>query len=204
MRSDRLRQEMLKALQAQYLTLDPCTEEALQLVSLSTDASEPGHPVTLRPIISQAAKSVQRANPGISFQVKLAPDLPFAMGNEGKIELALLNLIDSALALNDAEQPILISANATEDSVCVRVEGTKSDVTAVQRIHPERPENSQSVNERLVSLWATPQVKLYIASKLIEALGGRVWAEDISERSTCFNFSLPKIEVQDVIQALAD
>lgn len=205
LRSDHLRQEVLQALQSQHLNLDPCTEEALQLVPIGTGSLESDcHPITLRPIISQAEKSVQRANPGISFQVKLAPNLPFVMGNEGKVELALLNLIDSALALGETEQTITISANATEDSVHVRVEGTGSDDTSVRRIYPQPAGNKQSENERLVSMWATPQIKLYIASKLIEALGGRVWAEGISERSTCFNFSLSKIEVQDVIQALAD
>jgi PAS domain S-box-containing protein len=199
------REKMLQTLHSQHLLLDHRTEEQLQSVSLSSDAvASDCHPVTLRPIISQAAKSFQRTNPGITFEVKLDPDLPFAVGNEGKIELALLNLIESILVLNDTAQPIVISANAAEDSVCIRVEGTQLDDTPAQQAQFGLEQDNLSASERLVSLWATPQVKLYIASKLIEAQGGRVWTEALSERSTCFNLSLPKIEVQDVVQALAD
>ena len=198
-------EKLLQTLQSQLLVLDHRTEEELKSISLSSNPIESDHyPVTLRPIISQAAKSFQRTNPGITFEVKVDPDLPFAIGNEGKVELALLNLIESTLVLSDAAQPILISANAAEDSVCVRVEGTQSDGIPSQQAQSEPEKDNLSVSERLVSLWATPQVKLYIATKLIEAQGGRVWAEVLSERSTCFNLSLPKIEVQDVVQALAD
>lgn len=199
------RQKMLQTLQSQLLVLDRRTEEELESVSLSSNPVESDHyPVTLRPIISQAAKSFQRTNPGITFEVKLDPDLPFAIGNEGKVELALLNLIESALALSDTARPILISANAAEDSVRIRVEGTQSDDTSAEHAQFGPEKDDLAVSERLVSLWATPQVKLYIATKLIEAQGGRVWAEVLSERSTRFNLSLPKIEVQDVVQALAD
>jgi signal transduction histidine kinase len=202
--SNRVREEMLQTLQSQSLILDRHTEEALQSASLALDFDSDYHPVTLRPIIVQAAKGLQRTNPAAAFEFRIEPDLPFAVGHEGKIELALLNLIESAVALNDSSQPILISARSSEDSVCITVEGTRLDDPPQQQTQPEPVMNVSSVSKHFVSLWAIPQVKLYIAAKLIEAQGGYVWAEDISERSTRFNFSLPKIEVQDVVQALAD
>jgi PAS domain S-box-containing protein len=80
------------------------------------------HPVTLKPVIDQLVRNFQEVVADRSFQVRLAGDLPFVMGDERKIELALASLIDDALARGDPGQPIVIAADATDDRVVVAVE----------------------------------------------------------------------------------
>jgi PAS domain S-box-containing protein len=194
-------------------THDECEPHSLRLdamiqekpFTLHTEASSSAphcHPVTLRPIINQVVKHFQNIASGSSFQVALAPDLPFAIGNESRIELALVNLIDNALVLSHPEHPIRISADASEDSVVIAVQGADLDEKHRQQSQPTVSQDSRAANH--FSWWATPQVRLYIASKLIQAQGGTVWTENQSGTGTRFNLSLPKIEAQDVAEALID
>lgn len=85
------------------------------------------YPVTLKPVIDQVVKSFQDDVADRSFQVRLAADLPFVMGDERKIELALASLIGDALAQGDPGQPIVIAASAADDEVVVAVEAPASE-----------------------------------------------------------------------------
>jgi PAS domain S-box-containing protein len=117
-----VRREILDLLQAQSVRLDQLAEEMLDTLRLEAGATPPRcHPVTLKPIIDQVVKHFQVAASDRPFQVRLAPELPFVIGDESKIELALANLIDNALAVGDPQQPIVIAANATDDCVIVTV-----------------------------------------------------------------------------------
>ncbi len=195
--------EILDTRRSRSLQFNPVAEAALYSLHPEAGSASPHcHPVTLRPIINQVVKHFQGVASGSSFQVALAPDLPFAIGNERTIELALVNLIDNALVLSHPEHPIRIAADADEDSVVVAVEGAGLDENHRQRIQHSPPMDSKNGN--YFAPWTTPQASLYITSKLIQAQGGQVWTESRSGTSICFNFSLPRIEEQDVAEALID
>ena len=180
--------------------LDQLIEEALDTLHLEAGtAPARGHPVTLRPIIAQVVVGFQAIASNRLFQIALAPDLPFAIGSESKIELALVNLIDSAVALGEPQQPIVISADATDNCVVVTVEGTGS---VKDPCHPT--DDSTPLSRDQLSWWATLQIKLFVARKLIQAQGGQIWTEISPGTDIRFHFSLPKIEVRDVAQAFTD
>jgi signal transduction histidine kinase len=163
------------------------------------------HPITLRPIVSQVVKHFQDVLSSSSFQVALAPDLPFAVGNESKLEMALVNLVENALVVCHPEYPIYITADADEAYVYMAVEGMGLEEEKRSQFQPLSPTAGPDTNDDLhFSWWATPQVKLYVASKLIEAQGGHVWTENRSGKRTRFNLSLPRIEAHDVAEAFVD
>jgi PAS domain S-box-containing protein len=199
------RSDVLDTLQSGNF-FDPLTEGTLHSLHLEAGEAPPNcHPITLRPVISQVVKRLQEEMLGISFEVALATDLPFGVGNESKVELALINLILNALEMGDPGKPIRISAEANEDSVIVVVEGPgldpkRQDQAAASHVYDNQ--NPSDGNHLLH--WATPQIRLFIASKLIQTQGGRVWAEHRPGTGACFRFSLPKVEVGDVTQALID
>jgi len=204
-----LRRRMQNSSQSDRLWFDRLTEETLHNLQLETGTTATQcHPVTLRPIIHQVVKNFQRALSGSSFQVTLAPDLPFAIGNESRLELALVNLIDIVLLPGASERPVRISAQADDGLVVVAVEGPGPANTAEEyqklcyAMHSADDQNTLSENG---FSWCTmPQIKWYIASRLIQAQGGQIWIENRSETDIRFHFSLPIIEEQHVAQALVD
>ncbi len=198
--------DLSEILPFQSYQLDQLIEETLDTVHLEVNgAPSNSYPVTLRPIISQAVRNVQGTTSSTSFHVTVAPDLPFAVGNETKIELALVNLVENALIVGDQEKPILISAEADDDGVVVTVECASPPVQDIEIVQVEHLPNDRSrLTDGKLAWWATPQMKLFIARKLIQAQGGRVWMEDRPGTGPRFCFSLPKIEVKDVAQAFID
>jgi PAS domain S-box-containing protein len=204
-----LRRRMQSIAESDRLRFDRLSEETLQSLHLDKNTTTTQcHPITLKPIIKQVVKNFQKAVPDSSFQVTLAPDLPFAIGNESRIELALVNLIDIALLLDAPEGPVGISAKAKDNFVVVAVAGPSPTKPAEEyrqmlyAMHPADDPNTPSGNR---FSWCTmPQIKWYIASELIQAQGGQVWIENRSGTSIRFHFSLPRIEEQDVAQALVN
>jgi two-component system NtrC family sensor kinase len=206
---DNRRQEMLDMLQSQGLQLDQLTEETLDTLHMEAGTALPHcHPVTLKPIVTQIIKNYQETGSGGPVRVALAPDLPFAMGNESQIELALLNLVENVRGPNAEEQPVVISADVQDDRIVISVEGPGSAIPPEQHEHSlyslHSSDNSGASSGDQPPWWILPQIRLYIARKLIQAQGGQFWTENQSGTNIRFHFSLPKIEVTDDAQALID
>jgi signal transduction histidine kinase len=187
------RQELLDALDAQGIELERIVRKTHDLVQLDRDVSlSANHPVTLRPVIDQVARRFQ-ATFGGSLQVSLSPDLPFVMGDEQKIELALTHLVEGVLAMQKVGESLEISTTADEEGVVVIVECSEEiDVTAEQDDQTD-----------LLPL-ATYKLGLYIAEKLIRVQGGRFWTKVRPGVGTRFLFSLPEMEGMDVAKAFID
>jgi PAS domain S-box-containing protein len=206
---DQERREMLDILQSQTLQLDQLTEKTLDTLHVEAGtALTRCHPVTLKPIISQIVRNYQASEYRDSFQVTLAPELPFALGNESQIELALTNLIENALGPNVAAQPVVISADVQDDHIIISVEGPGPVIPPEWHAYPllslPPSDHSGASTADLPSGWILPQIRLFIARKLIQAQGGKFWTENQSGTNTRFHFSLPKIEVTDDAKALID
>ncbi|MCP4544451.1 MAG: PAS domain S-box protein, partial [Chloroflexi bacterium] len=121
---DDVRHEILDVLQTQSIQLDQLAGGVPNVRRPESEKTSPHyHPVTLKPIIEQVVKYFQTAATNHALKVKLTPDLPFVIGDENKIELALANIIDNALIQNDSQQSIVISADTSHDNVIVTVEG---------------------------------------------------------------------------------
>jgi two-component system chemotaxis response regulator CheY len=160
------------------------------------------HPITLRPIISEVIKQFKKGSPEQDFSVTLAPDLPFGMGVESKIELALLNLVGTARSLGGPRNPVSVYVDVDVDSLIVNVQ--------VKHGGQQPFFDCELAKGRTCSVRSEPwtdvalQTRLFIAEKLIRAQGGRLWTENQNDMCTRFCFTLPKIEVKDVLQAFAD
>jgi PAS domain S-box-containing protein len=196
------------ALPFQNPQFDLLIEDTLDTLHLETGtASSRCHPVTLGPIIKQAIKHFEDSAPNTSFRVALSPDLSFAIGNESKIELALVNLIESALVASDPRKPIVISTSAQDDHIAITVQGSGPTASTRKREMPQSESSTDAQNTQdgyPLSWWATPQIKFFIARKLIQAQGGQIRSENRPGTSICFQISLPKVEVKDVAQAFTD
>ena len=131
--------------------------------------------------------SSQAMKIGVSVQTNLAEDLPIVTGNRVELQQVILNLVINAIeAMSHVEYPreLVISADKTEaGDVLVSVSDTGPGVAAellahlFEAFHTTKPSGLG--------------VGLSICRSIVEAHGGRIWANANTPRGAVFRFTLP-------------
>ena len=119
----------------------------------------------------------------------LARDLPFAQGDSGLIEQVLFNLLDNAQKYG-GESPVVVHARPLGGEVLISVTDEGPGI---------RPADLERVFEKFYQGGRTDGRKtgvglgLSIAKGLVEAMGGRIWAESPAarRRGTRLSIALP-------------
>jgi two-component system sensor histidine kinase KdpD len=129
-------------------------------------------------------------------EVDLPENLPLVAMDHGQIEQVVTNLIENALKYSPAERPIRVAAETTpappELRVHVRDEGIGIPPHELDAIF------GKFYRVQHVSLpWATTRppvgtgLGLAIAAAIVQAHGGRIWAESTPGAGSTFTFTLP-------------
>lgn len=121
--------------------------------------------------------------------IELAPDLPLAPIDAVLIEQVLFNLLDNALKYTPPGTPITIRASATARAVTVAVadRGPGLPFGDETRVFDKfyRGHGAPGTTRGSVGLG------LAICRGMIEAHGGKIWAESSPEGGAVFRFTLP-------------
>jgi len=148
-------------------------------------------PFPLEPVIADIAAMIgpQLEDGGIQLALDLPPDLPPAAGDRQRIQQVLLNLMANALHHTPAGGEILVTARADgseiEVSVCDTGPGINPEDAAhlFARFYRGREERAAGTGTGL---------GLSVAKAIVEAHGGRIWAENRPTGGACFHFTLPR------------
>jgi signal transduction histidine kinase len=138
----------------------------------------------------QTTIGVQLEDSDIQFSLHIAKDLPKVEADSQRIEQVVLNLLSNAVRHTPEGGTIRLTARETEGSlVQVTLCNTGPRLSDEDLIHVfdrfYRAEPSRSREKGGAGLG------LAIAKALIEAHGGRIWAENDPSRGACFRFTLP-------------
>ncbi|PVE20724.1 histidine kinase [Microvirga sp. KLBC 81] len=130
---------------------------------------------------------------GVSLQTDLAPDLPSVAGDRVQLQQVVLNLIMNAIEA-------MSGLNAQPREVLVRTEMVASGGVVVA-VRDSGPGLETEGLERVFAPFYTTKssgmgMGLAICRSIIEAHGGRLWAEANEPRGAVFQFTLPS-EGQD-------
>lgn len=141
---------------------------------------------TILEIIGLTRSEVRRNS--ISMRTQLSDDLPPLLGDRVQLQQVILNLILNAIealsATRDGPRELIISSrndDAAAVLVAIRDSGTGLDPDKLDQIfnafHTTKPEGVG--------------MGLSISRSIIEAHGGRVWAEPNTPRGAVLQFTLP-------------
>jgi two-component system sensor kinase FixL len=167
------------------------SERALEIVRhlrFFIAKGEPNHRLAETNEVVQEAISIGVNLRGIEATVRLAPDLPRVLIERIQIEQVVINLLrNAAEALQDSEDRRL------------QVETALSDGMVVIRVIDTGPGIAPEIAERLFQPFATTKstglgLGLSICRDIVEAHGGRLWAEANNPRGAIFNVALPAAE----------
>src|SRR5713226_2488071 len=140
---------------------------------------------TILEVIALVRSQVQ--SNGVLLRTRLGEDLPFILGDRIQLQQVLLNLIINAIeAMNDVRDARELSiSSANDDSrnvlVAVRDSGPGLDPRNLDRLfeafYTTKPDGMG--------------MGLAISHSIVEALGGRLWAEPNVPRGAVFQYTLP-------------
>ncbi len=155
--------------------------------------------VDVAEIVRAAVERASKAFAGQSFSTSLARDLPFMRGDANLLEQVLFNLLDNAQKYGGGGR---ISVHARRDGATVLLsvtdEGPGVKPTDLDRIFEKFYRGGRSDGRK-----AGTGLGLSISRGLIEAMGGRIWAESPAarRRGTRIVIAMPAAEAPEIAKA---
>jgi len=183
--------ETLQLMLGQAERLSRLIAELLDLSRLESGAvTLQLEPVRLEPLVDQVAREVKGARDhGVLFRNRVAADLPPVDADRERLYQVLFNLLDNAYRFTPAGGSITVDAVCRDDECAISVEDTGPGI-------PE--EHIKFVFERFYRVDRARArgdggtgIGLTIAKSVVEAHGGRIWAEPAEGGGCRFTFVLP-------------
>ena len=175
------------------------TERLAQLVGNLLDISqlEAGklalkrEPLHLTVILRRATSKMQgmARDKHIKLEIDVPAELPAVAGDDGWLEQVATNLIGNALKFTPAGGQITVSARPSGGEIVAEVRDTGIGIPAdlLERIFDKYYRVPGTGGEQVEGTG----LGLHIAKRIVEAHGGRIWAESTLGQGSVFRFTLP-------------
>jgi signal transduction histidine kinase len=147
--------------------------------------------VSMEEVIRGAASSIaaRARSANVSVHISIAEKLPPISGDAARLVQVLRNLLENALAHSPRDGTIVLEASATERELLVSVRDSGPGIPAehlphiFERFYRTDPSRSRESGGAGLGL--------AIVRQIVNAHGGRVWAENASTGGAIFFVSLP-------------
>lgn len=163
-------------------------EDVVALTRFGEGALDFGtEPVLLQRVLPAVVRSEEGRWPGGEFQLQLQADLPPVSGDATYVEQVVRNLLANAMKYGGPNSLATIVAGEAAGEVQVRVldEGPGFPAEEANRLF-ELYYRSPAVARKV----SGSGIGLFVCSRLIEAMGGRVWASNREGGGAEFGFAL--------------
>lgn len=151
-------------------------------------------PLEIRPIVQATVDTLALAAEaqGVALSVELPEDLPPVQADPDRLGQVLRNLLVNALQHTPAGGSVIVRATPTSGAVEIAVSDTGEGIAPEDLPHVFerfwRADISRSRDKR----WSGGTgLGLSVAQSLVEAQGGRIWAESVPGQGSTFRFTLP-------------
>jgi signal transduction histidine kinase len=182
----------LQVMLAQSERLGRLVDQLLELSRLeSGDLPLHREQVQLRPLVSRVLSEIEvtRARRDVDLAQDLPEDLPAIFADAERVHQVLFNLLDNAVRFTPAGGRVRVTASRHNGSVDVAVTDTGPGIDAehLPRLFDRfyRVDTARSREE------GGTGIGLAIARSVVEAHGGRIWAESEPGKGSTFTFELP-------------
>jgi K+-sensing histidine kinase KdpD len=156
-------------------------------------------PLAIKRLIERVVAGIGPELPTIDVTVQLETNLPIVSGEPSYVEQVLRNLLGNAAKYASGGTHVTVDARRVGDTVAVRVldEGPGIPVGVEGRLFElfyRAPEQARLV--------AGSGIGLFVCARLVDAMGGRIWATNRATGGAEFGFTLRVLEGDE--EALAD
>jgi PAS domain S-box-containing protein len=163
-------------------------EDVVALTRFGEGALDMGsEPVLLQRVLPAVVRSEEGRWPGGRFELAFLPDLPPVAGDATYVEQVVRNLLANAMKYGGPDAVAMITATEADGEVQVRVLDNgpgfpEEDVERLFQLYYRSPSIARTVSGSGIGL--------FVCSRLIQAMGGRVWARNRPAGGAEFGFAL--------------
>jgi signal transduction histidine kinase len=185
---DEARASIFEDIHAEAEHLHRLVEDVVALTRFGEGALDIGtDPVLLQRVVPAVIRSEEGRWPGGRFEVAIGADLPPVAGDMTYVEQVLRNLLANAMKYGGPSPVARIVAEPSGREVAVRVldRGPGFPAEEADRLF-ELYYRSPSV----ARVMSGSGIGLFVCARLIEAMGGRVWAVNRPDGGAEFGFTL--------------
>jgi two-component system sensor histidine kinase KdpD len=182
------RRELQKMIYEEADRLNRLVHNLLQMTRLESGAAQPAKEwQALEEVIGAALTRLEERLRDHPLTTQLPLDLPLVPFDSVLIEQVLINLLDNAIKYTPSGSPIAISAWTEHGTVTVEVADQGPGLP---------PGDEQHVFEKFYRVQRTGEqhgagLGLTICRAIVEAHGGRIWAENRPTGGVALRFTLP-------------
>jgi two-component system, OmpR family, sensor histidine kinase KdpD len=182
----RTQTELLEAVRDEADRLNRLVQNLLEITRLESGAlrvQRQWHP--LEEVVGAALGRLGRALGGRKVTVTIPPDMPLVAIDDVLIEQALFNLLDNAAKYTPPASPVRILVTAGGSHVTVEIADHGPGLPRGQEDRVFEKFHRATSGGRGAGLG------LAICRGIVEAHGGRIWAQNLPEGGVAFLFTLP-------------
>jgi signal transduction histidine kinase len=186
--------EMAADIAASSVELSDLIESLLLLVQKPGGPdSEPGPPIHLGRVLEATLARQRARDPSREYRHRSEGVAFVVSGEEAWIERVLLNLVGNAAKYSPPASPVtvLLEAHADEVRVTVVDEGDGLEPGEIERLFEPFYRGTAHGGTSGAGLG------LAVCKRIVETMGGRIWARPRPSRGAEFGFALPSIATDD-------
>jgi PAS domain S-box-containing protein len=173
-------------------------EDLLVLAKYGQDAGKDlaNEPILLQRVVPSVIRSEQPRWPATRFETLIPANLPAVQGDQTYVEQVVRNLLSNAAKYageGGSRVTVVLDANDVEASVRVLDEGPGFDDTDLDRLF-----ELFYRSPRAMTTASGAGIGLFVCRRLVEAMGGRIWARPRPSGGAEFGFVLQLFFEEDL------
>jgi K+-sensing histidine kinase KdpD len=167
-------------------------EDLIILVDSERDGIRPvGEPVAIVRLVSAAIEREVARHPGVKIALLGASDAAADGADEEMVDHVIRNLLDNAIRYGGSEGPIEVIVEVTASEVMVRINDHGAAPGPNNRLDGQ-PFGPSAARPVTAAARAGAGIGLYVADRLVRAMGGRIWADRSPGDGAEFGFALAR------------
>ena len=181
---------MMTIIEEQVNRLDRLVKDVLTATTLELDGlSFQLEPIGVMPAVKQAVEQFRAGNNSRPLQAPDKPGLPLVYADKDRIVEILINLVDNADKYSAPGQSIVVDVRAdqTEVTLAVKDSGAGFPTEDIDHVFDKYYRSDSSDAQTAYGYG----LGLYVCKKMVEAQGGRIWAENNRKGGAVVSFTIP-------------
>ena len=182
--------QLLSILDQQNAHLNRMVQDILDTARIEAgELTIQSEPISIYPLAQQVVEQIRARSARRTIHMHDKPGLPLVYADRDRIAEVITNLLDNADKYSPPNGDIFVDIGANQSEVTFSIRDTGPGVSDqdLERIFDKfyRTDSSDSQTAYGYGLG------LYVCRQLVEAQGGRIWAENHPDGGLKFSFSLP-------------
>ncbi|OGO59500.1 MAG: hypothetical protein A2V85_09170 [Chloroflexi bacterium RBG_16_72_14] len=183
------RDEILSDIAGEADRLYRLVEDLMVLARFDEGIEIGNEPALLQRLLPSVVDQERTRWPATTFRVQARSDLPAVGGDETSITQVTRNLLSNAAKYSGLDGTVTVIIEPGDEGVVVRVQDDGPGINPAEADDLFSPFYRSQTTARMA---AGAGIGLHVSRRLVDAMGGRIWAKRLDDRGSEFGFLLPR------------